>query len=246
MKYILIIAVISLNFMSEISYSQPTATVQFIGGYSMPLGDYRGTFGDTRDKFTGNGNPDSNSYFMKSGINYGIFIKIPVKKQSPFNIKGGVAFNVFSQTKEYTEGTSSITVTLKQSLFGLTMGSEYDFGGRKSKIRPFAGAELSGIFFAGKYTEDYIDSVETYNLNAAFRLGVNVVAGVDVTLHNNIGVVVGAKYSFANLIGKSYEADTRTKYNLNDESYTLNNISYPSRNITFLQFYGGVSFYFGR
>ena len=76
--------------------------------------------------------------------------------------------------------------------------------------------------------------------------GVNVVAGVDVTLHNNIGVVVGAKYSFANLIGKNYEADTRTKYNLNDDSYTLNDISHPSRNITFLQFYGGISFYFGR
>lgn len=226
--------------------SQPTATVQFIGGYSMPLGDYKGTFGDTRDQFTGNGNPDSNSYFMKSGINYGIFIKIPVKKQSPFSIKGGIAFNVFSQSKEYTEGTGSITVNLKQSLFGLTLGSEYDFGGRKSKIKPFFGAELSGTFFAGKYTEDYIDSVETYNLNAAFRLGVNIAGGVDVTLHNNLGVVVGAKYSFANLIGKSYEADSRTKYNLNDDSFTLNNISYPSRNITFLQFYGGISFYFGR
>ncbi len=246
MKYLLILSIFSFIFLNEQAYSQPTATVQFIGGYSVPLGAYSGKFGVTRDQFTGNGNPDANSYFMKPGVNYGIFVKVPISKRSPFSIKGGIAFNVFGQTKEYIEGTGSITVTLKQSLFGITMGGEYDFGGRKSKVRPFAGAELSGIFFAGKYTEDYIDAVKTLTLNAAFRLGVNLVAGVDVTLHNNIGVLVGVKYSFANLIKKSFQADTRTKYNLNDASHTIDNINYPTRNITFLQLYGGISFYFGR
>jgi len=246
MKYILAALIITFAFMGEKAVSQPTATVQFIGGYSMPLGDYKGTFGETRFQFTGNGNPDSSTYFMKSGINYGIFVKVPISKRSPFSIKGGVAFNVFSQSKEYTEGTGSVTVDLKQSLFGITLGTDYDFGGTRSKIRPFIGAEISGTFFAGSYTEDYIDSTESFSLNAAFRLGVNAAAGVDITLHNNLGVIVGAKYSIANLVGKKYEADTRTRYNLNDDSYTYNNTTYPSRSITFLQFYGGISFYFGR
>ncbi len=246
MKYILIIAIVSMTFLNEITYSQPTATVQFIGGYSLPLGDYSGKFGDTQFMFTGNGNPDSNTYFMRSGFNYGIFVKIPINKKSPFSIKGGVAFNVFGQSKEYTDGVGSITVTLKQSLLGITLGGEYDFGYRKNKVRPFLGAELSGNFFAGSYIEDYIDSVETFNLNGAFRLGVNVVGGVDVQLHNNIGALIGAKYAFANMIGKSYEADRRPNYNLNDKSYSINNINYPSKNITYLQFYGGLSFYFGR
>lgn len=246
MKYILIIFIISLTFLSEISYSQPTATVQFIGGYSVPLGDYSGKFGDTRDKFLANGNPDSNTYFMRSGFNYGIFVKVPINKKSPISIKGGIAFNIFSQSKEYTEGNSSVTVDLKQSLLGITLGGEYNFGGRKSKIIPFLGAEIAGNFFAGKYTEDYVDSVETFNLNAAFRLGINLVGGVDITVHNNIGILLGAKYAFANLVGKKYEADRRPYYNLNDDSYTLNNVNYPSRNITYLQIYGGMSFYFGR
>ncbi|MEO8512376.1 MAG: OmpW family outer membrane protein [Ignavibacteria bacterium] len=247
MKYLLTIGILSLTFLNEISYSQPTATVQFIGGYSMPLGDYKGTFGETIDKFTGGGNPDSNTYFMHAGYNYGIFIKVPIKKKSSFSIKGGISFNSFGQSKEYpTSTTTSVTVTLKQSVLGITLGSEYDFGYRKNKIRPFIGAELAGNLFAGSFVEDYVDSTETFNLKSAFRLGVNVAAGVDFIVHNNIGLLIGAKFAFANLIGKSYAEDERFKYNLNDDKHTVNNVTYPSKNITYLQFYGGMSFYFGR
>ncbi len=228
------------------SLSQPSATVQFIGGYSMPLGDYTGTFGELRSQFTGNGNPDSGTYFMKPGVNYGIFLKFPVTKKSPFSIKGGIGFNGFAQSKEYTESTGSVKVDLSQSILGISIGGEYDIADRKSKIRPFAGIELSANFFSGKYTEDYTDSTETFEMKGAVRMGVNLSAGVDFVLHNNIGVLVGAKYSFANVIGKSYIADARKIYGLNDASYTSENRSYPSRNITFLQLYGGMSFYFGR
>src|SRR5688572_9238793 len=119
MKNILFIAIISMTFLNEITYSQATATVQFAGGYSLPLGDYYGVFGDTRETFTGNGNPDSNSYFMKHGFNYGIFVKIPVTKKSNFSIKGGVNFHNFGQSKEYSENSGSVTVSLKQNLFAV-------------------------------------------------------------------------------------------------------------------------------
>ncbi len=235
-----------MTFLSEISYSQATATVQFVGGYSMPLGDYHGTFGETRATFLYGGNPDSNSYFMKHGFNYGIFIKIPVTKKSNFSIKGGVNFHNFGQSKEYSNDTGSITISLTQNLFAVTMGADYDFGYFKNKLRPFIGAELSANFFSGSYEEDYIDSVETRDLNATTRMGVNLVAGADYRLHNNIGVLAGVRFVYANLIGKNYDVDTKTRYGLNDESYTLDNVTYPSRNITYLQFFGGLSFYFGR
>ncbi len=247
MKYKLIITIIFTVILSNnISLSQPSATVQMIVGYSLPLPDLKGSFGETRATFTGNGNPDTNTYFMKSGINYGIFVAVPVSKKSNFKIKGGVAFNVFSNSTEYNESGGSVTINLKQSILGVTLGSEYSFATKKSKVNPFVGAEFSVSFFSGKYTEDYIDSVETLTLNSAVRGGINLSAGVDFVLHNNIGAILGVKYSFANLIGKSYEADTRRNYNLNDKSYTYNNSTYPSKNITFLQLYGGVSFYFGR
>lgn len=246
MKYITALLILIAISTGNMTLSQPTATVQFIGGYSMPLGDYHGTFGDTRATFTGGGNPDSNSYFMKSGVNYAIFLKFPIIKKSPLSIKAGVGFNAFGQSKEYTESTGSVTVDLSQSILGIFAGAEYDFTNWKSKVRPFVGIELSANFISGKYTEDYIDSTETFDMKGAVRMGVNLSAGVDFVLHNNIGVMVGAKYSLANIIGKSYTADTRTTYGLNDDSFTVGNISYPSRNITFLQLYGGMSFYFGR
>lgn len=246
MKYITAIIILIAISQGNMSLSQPTATVQFIGGYSMPLGDYHGTFGETRATFLFGGNPDSNTYFMKSGVNYAIFLKFPVSKKSPFSIKAGVGFNSFGQSKEYTEGTGSITVDLSQSILGISFGGEYDIAGRKSKFRPFVGVELSANFISGKYTEDYIDSTETFDMKGATRMGVNFSAGVDFVLHNNIGVLVGAKYSIANLVGKGHTEGTRNTYGLDDASYTSGNITYPSRSITFLQLYGGMSFYFGR
>lgn len=247
MRYkLIIIAIFTIITINNISLSQPSATVQMIVGYSLPIGDLKGNFGETRSTLTGNGNPDSNTYFMNSGINYGIFIKIPVSKKSKFNINGGVAFNIFSNSAEYNEGTGSVTIDLKQSILGVTLGSEYNFATKNSKVNPFIGAELSLNFFSGKYVEDYIDSTETLTLNSAVRGGINISAGVDFVLHNNIGAVLGAKYSIANLVGRDYKEDTRRNYNLNDKSYVNGNVSYPAKSITFLQLYGGVSFYFGR
>ncbi len=241
-----ILIILIITAINNISFSQPTGTVQLIGGYSLPLGDLKGKFGETRDKFTGNGNPDSNTYFMKSGINYGIFIKIPVTRKSKINFTGGIAFNIFSNSIDYNDTSGSVTINLSQSIFGFTLGGEYNFATKRSKVNPFFGAEVSVNFFSGKYTEEYISSTNTLTLNSTVRLGLNLGAGVDVVVHNNIGLLLGGKYGFANLIGKSYSADTQKNYNLNDGSYTLNGSNYPSKSITFLQFYGGISFYFGR
>jgi outer membrane protein W len=247
MKYKLaILTIFTVILSNNISLSQPSATVQMIVGYSLPLPDLKGNFGQTRTTFTGNGNPDTNTYFMKSGINYGIFVKLPVTKKSNFNIKGGIAFNVFSNSTEYNDTSGSVSINLTQSILGITLGGEYIFATKKSKFNPFVDAELAVNFFSGKYTEEYVSTTNTLNLNSTVRLGIHVGAGIDYVLHNNIGAVIGAKYGIANLIGKSYEANTQKNYNLNDKSYTENGAAYPSKNITYLQFYGGVSFYFGR
>ena len=68
----------------------------------------------------------------------------------------------------------------------------------------------------------------------------------DYVFHNNLGIVVGAKYTYANLIGKEFKDDTGTKYNLNDGEHTSNGVNYPEKKVRYIHFYGGLSFYFGR
>lgn len=226
------------------SLAQPSATVQFIGGYSMPTGDFTGSFPDRRIEFTGN--DVASKYLLKSGVNYGIFIKIPFAKKSPLSYKFGIGFNAFSQSREYTEDTVIITASLSQSILGINAGAEFDFSDRKSKVRPFVGAEISLNFISGSHTNDFIDSTKTLDMKGATRVGLNLSAGVDVVLHNNLGVLVGAKYAFANIIGKNFQEDTRVNYGLNDAAHSNGTVNLTAKNITFFQFYGGISFYFGR
>lgn len=246
MRYKFSVIIFSVILLNYTVLTQPKATVQMVVGYSLPLPDLKGTFGETRSTFTGNGNPDSNTYFMKSGINYGLQLKLPLGKRSNFNFTGGVVFNVFSNSKDYNDSTGNVSVNLTQSILGLNFGGEYSFSSKKSRVNPFAGVEISVNFFSGKYTEEYVDKTNTLNLNSTVRLGLQAGGGIDFVLHNNVGAVIGFKYGLANIVGKSYEADTQKNYNLNDGEYTVNGSTYKKKNISFLQLYGGVSFYFGR
>jgi outer membrane protein W len=230
-------------FLSTIAFAQPKATVQFFGGYSLPLADMKGHFGDSLGNFTSNGNPDTNTYFLTYGINYGISFKKPLfLKNGNFNLVASIIFNAFGQSKDY----STENVKLRQNILSLALGAEWEFAPKKAKINPFAGIDIIGSIINGSLTETFPSTVNTLNLKAAFRIGFMLGGGVDFVLHQNVGMVIGAKYAFANLIGKDYAADFGSNYNLGDKEHTIGNAVYPAKNIKFIQFYGGVSFYFGR
>jgi outer membrane protein W len=231
---------------ASISYSQPTGTVQFYGGYSMPLGDLKGSFGETFNTWTGNGNPDTNTYFMKSGINYGIYVKFQVTRKSPVQITGGVGFDVFSNSISYSDSGGTGSFDLTQSHLAVVLGAEYNFATRKSKLNPFIGAEAMLNVIGGKLTAEYPEDTYNYTMNSTIRLGLQIGAGLDYVVHNNIGILIGAKYAFANLVGKSFVNDIGFKYNLGDAEHERNGATVPAKNIQYLHFYGGMSFYFGR
>lgn len=246
MKYILSAIIIMVCFFGQRSISQPTGTVIFYGGYSAPLGDLKGEFGNTYDTWTGNGNPDTNTYFMKSGISYGIYVKFPVKRKSPLQVTGGIGFNVFSNSQVYNDNSGAADISLTQSHLAIVLGSEYNFATAKSKINPFIGAEAMVNVIGGKLTIIFPTETKDFTMNSTIRLGLQLGAGVDFVVHHNIGLVLGAKYAFANLVGKSFQEDFGTKYNLGDAAHDYNGASYPSKNIQYLHLYGGMAFYFGR
>lgn len=226
--------------------SQPSGTVQFIGGYSLPLGDLKGSFGETFNTWTGNGNPDSNTFFMKSGINYGIFVKFPVKKKSKINIIGGVAFNVFSNSISYNDSGGTADYDLTHSTVGITIGGEYSFYSKKSRIFPFIGAEFMFNIYGGKLTITTPSETREFSMNSTLRYGFQFGGGFDYAFHNNLGLTFGVKYAMPNLIGKEFNDDIGTKYNLNDGEHATNGVTYPAKKSSYIQFYGGLSFYFGR
>jgi hypothetical protein len=232
----------------NVSYSQPTGIVHLKAGISIPLPDLAGTFGETREQFTGNGNPDSNTYFMKAGLSYGLAFKVPInRKKLPINITGSLMNSNFSQKKEYSQDTSYVNVNLIQNITTLSAGLEYSFAGKKTKINPFAGAEFTVNFFSGVYTEQYVDKTDTKDLKNTVRAGVQFSAGSEFVLHNNVGILLEAKYCIANLIGKSYKQDSQLIYNLNDAEHTdENGATWKAKTISYYELLAGVSFYFGR
>ena len=195
MKFYLIITSMAMLLMIKSADAQPTGTVMFYGGYSVPMGDLKGEFGNTFDTWTGNGNPDTNTYFMKSGISYGIYVKFPVKRKSPFQITGGIGFNVFSNSRVYNDPSGAADISLTQSHLAVVLGSEYNFATKKSKLNPFVGAEAMVNVIGGKLSIIFPDETKDFTMNSTIRLGFQFGGGMDIVVHNNIGFVIGAKYA---------------------------------------------------
>jgi opacity protein-like surface antigen len=228
-----IIAVFIIIFSLSNIYSQNQVTVHVTGGYDLPMQDFKGTIGS-----------DTNNYVQKSGFNVGADGKYYLGKKRNVGVTLSLGYNGFtSGTYTYPDGSTLIS---KINIFVAGLGIEYAFM-PKGKANPFIGAEFTGNFFGGSSTfTSSGGTVTETSVNSASRFGVQFNGGVDIKFSKSIGGVIGIRYSLANLIGKKYEI-TSTSINLNDAAYTSSSgINVSAKNISYLQFYGGISFYLGR
>lgn len=233
-------------FLTALTYSQPRTIINFNAGYIFPIGDSKGTFGDSLNNFTANGNPDSATYFLKSGINFGILVQHAPSKISNLKVILGFQYIYMFQNKDYNENNNPLNVSLNLRMIQLSLGAGYMFANKRSIIKPFIETSLSVNFFGGSYTETpAIGDVQSYTLNPTVRLGILTGAGVDIKLGKRLGAQFGAKYHLANLVGKKSSGDIGKSYSLNDGDATVNGVTYKKRTITFLQVYGGISLYLG-
>jgi hypothetical protein len=131
------------------------------------------------------------------------------------------------------------------NIFTLGVGAEYDFA-PKRPANPFVNVQFTTNMFSGKTTVattgGTIGGISyAKDMTAAVRFGAMFGAGVDVKLSKSIGVIIGGRYAFANLFGKDSTAESTTNYGLNDkETATM-----KSRKAAYLQFFAGISLYFG-
>ncbi len=237
-----ILAIIfAVNSLKAQTYPVPKFGFHITGGYTYCLADLKGDFPADI-----NSAKNPTPYFIKNGFNIGVDAKYYVDKKSTFGIMASFTYSMLGSgdigVADPVFGTG--TFNTKMNIFTFGVGAEYDFA-PKRPANPFVNVQITTNLFGGKTT--WVQSggdIPTYSLDlsSAVRFGVRFGAGVDVKLSKKIGVIIGARYAFANLLGKDTTAGTSTTYGLNDkETSTM-----KARKIPYLQFYGGISFYFGQ
>jgi len=224
-------------------FAQPRLVIAVTGGYNLPLPQLKGTIDSANSEL-------GESYFVKTGFNVGLSGKYALERKGRLRLTFGGSYNKFSGEEAYSH-TNDVRHHTTLSIISANLGAEYSFTPRE-KTAPFIGLDLTGNFFSGKTeetvtiptTSDHNDpGTTTTNLKSASRFGLAVGGGVDVAFNKSIGAVFGAKYHFANLIGKEYIATSSAgEYNLNDKE----NGTIKAKNIMYFQLYLGVTFYFNQ
>lgn len=236
----LLVLLFAANTLKAQTYSVPKFSIHVHGGYTLSLPDLKGDF--PADLENGK-NPTP--YFVKNGFNFGADAKYFVDKKSTFGILLALTYTMLSSgdlgVADSTYGTG--TYRTNMNLFTIGVGAEYDFA-PKRPANPFVNLQFTTNIIGGKTTFDKTGGLipsSSSTMTSAVRFGATFGAGVDVKLSQNIGIVIGGRYAFANLFGKDSTANTSTTYGLNDKETT----TMKAKKMAYLQFYTGMSFYFG-
>lgn len=244
----------ALFFVLTVSiFGQTKMNLTIYGGYTLPVADLKGTFPDT----LGSALLDfekSSSLLTSSGFNIGAIGKYCVDTLGKARLTAGFNYNSFSGTKDYPRSGATLTYKNKVNIFTISVGAEYGFFPKK-KVNPFIGLDLAMNFFSGKI-EASGDSTFSIQRKSESRLGIVVNGGADIKLNKSIGAVVGVKYGLTNLIGKKTDITTTSTLQTDDEqtgSSSLREIglndeessNVKSKSLYYIQFYAGLSFYFG-
>lgn len=242
----ILVIIFAVNGIKAQTYPVHKFSFHVHGGYTLTLPDLKGDF--PADLKSGK-NPTP--YFVKNGFNFGADGKYYVDKKRTFGIMLSLTYTMLSSgdigvTALDTNtqlGIGTGTWRANMNIFTIGVGAEYDFA-PKRPANPFVNVQFTTNIIGGKTKFDASGgSVASYSkdMTSAVRFGAMFGAGVDVKLSRSVGVLIGGRYAFANLFGKDSTAGTSTTYGLNDKETT----TMKSRKMAYLQFYAGMSFYFG-
>ncbi|CAN5650558.1 hypothetical protein BH10BAC5_BH10BAC5_03610 [soil metagenome] len=229
-KYFKFFIVITFILTSQISFSQTGKfSYAVFGGLSFPTGDLKKQ--DAAVFYGGN------DYGMNSGFNLGGSAKYAMDRMGIFDLTGSIVYNSF---KNSPDGFGADT---KINLFSLNIGGQYNFIPNR-QFNPYVNIALTNNFFSGSNSSVLGDS----KLKSSYRFGLQFGGGVEIGVSDKIGVLVGARYDLANLVGKSYDSTftSTAEYPLDDATYTSSGVSVPAKTISFIQVYTGVSIYLNR
>ena len=259
---------------SSLSNAQSKFTINVIGGYSIPMGDFNTPINVNTGSSLVSKYSEDWPYSMKNGFNVGAIGKLSLGKTGNFRLTFGLNYNSFSNTGTvnnfyYTappppenfnsksslsnDGAKNIFATQpatrifdpKVSLITISLGGEYAFL-PKGNINPFVGLDITSSFWGGsfKFTPSDTGIYRDQTMKSEARFGLQMNGGCEFKLSKSIGLVAGLKCNFANLVGKGQDDASEIGPNEVDLGDKEHGII-PSRNVMYLQAYAGFSFYFG-
>ncbi len=266
--YVIAITVFLAMFTGNGINAQPKFTIHVTGGYGMPLGDFKITppTPDNNAVNPGVNSPDADfyPYYTKNVFNFGADGKLAIGKKGNFRVVFGVSYNMFSNSIDAKFKANSgdtlpgggVTTTFKPkvNIISINLGGEWAFM-PKGKINPYIGAGFTGNFFGGSFTfgqSVFVKGAQRtgpMDMKSETRIGLLFDGGVDFMLSKQVGAVVGVKYHILNILGKGADVESEVGPNeidLGDKEHTLDDgTTSPNKTLSSIQFYAGVSFYFG-
>jgi hypothetical protein len=259
-----VLVVINLNLRSQeadknYKWKAPLITINGDFSYVIPLQDLHGS--GVSDFF------QFKNYGTRTGIAFNIDAKVALNKKRNLRAFLSLGFVQANRDDSLTyidsnslsrgyplPGTSfygafsggQSRVLIRDLYIGL--GVEHTLAPDKTVI-PFFGVELSLDYIYGYYVQDpgLKGKDKNFNIKGGFRGGFGINTGADIRMLNNVGVILGAKYKFANVIGKNSVKTTENDAMgiLDAAASNLNSLLNKNRNIGYFQFYLGLSVFLG-
>lgn len=246
-------------FMASFSaLAQPKVTLHLTGGYGVPLGDFKVTVPSDPTKRL---DADDFPYYTKQLINFGADGKLAFGKKGNARVVFGLTYNMFSNNVDGTFRIDTAGIgTLGQvgfkpkvNVLSINLGSEWAFM-PKGKVNPFVGLSIAANFFSGKF--EFAKQVYTkgayrteLKMKSETRIGFILDGGVDFMISKQVGAVVGIKYHMINPLGKGADNESEVaadEVDLGDKEHVRDDgTTSPNKNLSSINGYVGVSFYFG-
>ncbi len=254
---LLFAAVLIIIFNAGSSFCQTTKnkpffTIDVSGGVDLPLLDLKGT------------GPLGIYQFQDYGVSVGpsaaISVKIAVFTRKMLQLRlyaifgyahftndgaGGINIGVVKPPwpngsippANYIPGTSFVRINQPYTGIGFEY-AQYTDRDAKSSFNFDFDAALTLI--NGRAYQTDVHGYETFNtFHSSPRLGFGFNVFWNYRLSPVVGINLGSRFQWSNLIGKSFNTTDEDAWMfLNDET--------NGRNIVFLNFFGGLSFYFGK
>jgi len=221
----LIIVIILLTFSGENLQAQfDKPQLQAGIGFTMPFDQLKGDFLQTEllgsiYVLTVNSDFMTKNYAAKNGLGFFGKAKINFDKYSIIRGVFGLnysTFNIFESSKSGNIGVvvqnmnnkldtilTSVSYDYGFSNFSIGLGLEIAPSSFTKLISPYFGGNFNFNFMGGEFsrTENRYDSVKT-NFSD-FRIGINLDAGLEVNVTENVSLAGGYKYDFGNLLLKN-------------------------------------------